>query len=82
MIFNVAVGQDDTDGNDPAPAKHVPLPTGYTEWRDNVRAVADEGHDKLVAFWKTSPQTFRNYATSQDSGWWNDMKARAGKVAA
>ncbi len=82
LIFNVAVGEDDTDGNDPAPVKHVPLPDGYMEWHDNARAVADEGHDKLVAFWKASPQAYRNYATSRDSGWWSDMKARAAKVAA
>jgi ERF superfamily len=52
----------------------------YTEWKADMRALADEGKARLQPAWLKSPETYRNHATTIDKAWWEDCKAVAAKV--
>lgn len=74
-IFNIAIGEDDTDGNDPKPPP-VQAPDGYDKWKADMTALADEGIGKLQDAWKKS-DTFRGYAAVIDAAWWTSTKRKA-----
>jgi hypothetical protein len=76
MIFNVAIGEDDKDGNAPE-QRTATAPEGYEKWKADMTACADTGRDQLKAAWSKSDPTFRTYATEADAAWWNDTKAKA-----
>lgn len=77
-IWNVAVGEDDRDGNDPK--GNLPeAPEGYEKWKADMTALADEGTDALLASWKKSTG-MRGYAAIIDAGWWATTKNKAAKV--
>jgi hypothetical protein len=76
-IWNVAVGEDDQDGNDPT--TKVQAPEGYEKWKADMTALADEGIDALQAAWKKS-DTFRGYAAVIDAAWWTSTKRKAVKA--
>lgn len=76
-IFNIAVGEDDTDGN--APKAVVPAPEGYEKWKADMTALADEGVEALQNAWKKS-QGMRGYAATVDAAWWASTKNKAAKV--
>ncbi len=76
MIFNVAVGEGDDDGNGAA-AKGKPqaeAPKGYDNWLADLQAAADEGTPVLSAAWKASKVEFRNYIRA---GEWENLKKTA-----
>jgi hypothetical protein len=79
-IASRIVNQDD-DGNDagkrPAQAK---APEGYENWKADMRAVADEGSEKLQATWAASSPEFRRHVIKTDEAWWNETKRKASKV--
>lgn len=77
-IFNVAVGEDDRDGNAPQP-QQIEAPKGYEHWKADMTAKADEGLVSLQDAWKKSAG-FRGYAATVDAEWWNATKAKAAKV--
>jgi hypothetical protein len=77
-IFNIAVGEDDRDGNDPKPP--VPAPEGYERWKADMTALADEGTEALQAAWKKS-DGFRGYAATIDAAWWASTKNKAVKAS-
>jgi hypothetical protein len=77
MIFNVAVGEDDRDGNVSVQAKHGPAPDGYENWLIDLQATADTGINQLRAAWKASKQSFCDYLTLTDPG----ELERLGKLA-
>lgn len=77
MIFNVAIGEDDTDGN-PPPTRTVKVPENYDRWKADMNAVADEGHEALKAAWAKSEPRFRQHATEADADWWAATKQKAG----
>lgn len=84
MIFNVAVGEDDDDGN-AAVATPAP-PDGYHDWLDALRAKAKEGLPALQAMWRVgnadpSLKPFAHYLTRVEPELWNDIKKQAAKVA-
>lgn len=79
MIFNVAVGEDDDDGN--RASVNVAAPEGYGDWIDDMRVVAEGGTQALEKAWKDSRADFKKYALKQDIGAWNAIKAAASKVA-
>lgn len=83
MIFNVAVGEDDDDGNKAGGKVAVHEPEGLEAFWDDLTAVADEGVDKLKAFWSL-PQykAFRDYILKQKAQAWANLKTRAEKVKA
>jgi len=77
-IFNVAVGEDDTDGNAP---KDLPkAPDDYERWKADMTALADEGIEALQAAWKKS-QGMRGYAATVDAAWWASTKNKAAKAS-
>lgn len=65
MIFNVAVGQDDDDGNDAAQT-HPEAPKGYGQWVEDMMSVADEGKAAYDRAIKEAPDAFRKYAREHD----------------
>lgn len=77
-IFNVAIGEDDTDGN--PPKAKAPEPEGYEKWKADIGAVAEEGHDRLMKVWKDSDMKLRSYAVANDAAWWTTTKNKARKV--
>jgi hypothetical protein len=50
MIFNVAVGEDDRDGN--TEPERPKAPEGFVRWLTDFEATADNGMDALEATWK------------------------------
>ena len=67
MIFNVAVGEYDLDGNDPD--DEPPLPDGLLE---AATSAADGGRESFAAYWKRiTPETRRHLAPYLD-----DLKTR------
>lgn len=78
-IFNIAIGEEDTDGNDPKPDLPKP-PDGYDSWKADMTALADEGTEALQAAWKKS-SGFRGYAATFDAAWWASTKNKAVKAS-
>lgn len=73
----------DDDGN--GAGKQQPqaaAPDGYEDWKADMRAVADEGVDKLQESWKASDGKFRRFVVKHDELWWNETKRKAAKVSA
>lgn len=80
MIFNVAVGDDDDDGN--AAGQSVPAaPDGYEAWLAVLDGVAGDGTSTLSAAWNKSNRAFRDYISKYDAQRWAAIKAKAQKVA-
>lgn len=78
-IFNIAIGEEDTDGNDPK--TDIPkAPEGYDSWKADMTALADEGTEALQAAWKKS-SGFRGYAATFDAAWWASTKNKAVKAS-
>jgi hypothetical protein len=64
MIFNVAVGDQDDDGNSAsAKAKktEVQAPAGFEEWLHDLQSAAENGTPVLSAAWKASKEDYRKY---------------------
>ncbi len=77
-IFNVAVGEDDRDGN--APKETPAAPEGYDTWKADMTALADEGTEALQSAWKKSAG-MRGYAATFDAAWWATTKNKAAKAS-
>ena len=82
MIFNVAVGEGDTDGNGATAreSKGPEKPNGFDAWFKNLEAFAEEGTPKLQKVWRDSAETLRNYLTKTDSAAWERLKQIAARV--
>lgn len=66
MIWNVAVGEDDDDGNRASAKAHdTPKPSGYDEWAMDMESVADDGLPALEKAWKSSRADLRAYCTRE-----------------
>jgi len=79
MIFNVAVGEDDDDGN--APAAPVTDPPGFADWATDLEIVgAEQGLAPLRAAWTKSRAEFREHMTAHYLKQWEALKTRAAKV--
>jgi hypothetical protein len=80
MIFNVAVGEDDRDGNDPV---EVPIgPKGFEGWRTDLEAVTDNGYAALETAWKGSLPQYRTFLNKHFPTALDALKAKARKVQA
>lgn len=81
MIFNIAVGEDDDDGNKAAEQRdQKPAPTGYDEWQVDMESCASSGWPKLSTAFGKSPEEYRKRATAVDKQWWERLKQRASDV--
>jgi hypothetical protein len=45
-----------------------------------MKALADEGTERLQDAWKKSNEGFRRYAVDHDELWWKETKRNAAKV--
>lgn len=83
MIFNVAVGEDDDDGNRAGRNKPEPaMPSGFEDWLTDMTACADEGTAKLQVAWAKSKLAFREHLTRHAPETWSKLKVKAAKVGA
>lgn len=80
MIFNVAVGHEDDDGNAASGSRTAapsPEPAGFEAWWDGMRSVADEGIGRLEAEWKRSPRECQQHVRQHMAKAWDALKKRA-----
>lgn len=80
MIFNVAVGEDDQDGNDRSEA-----PAGYGGFIDDLEAVAENGFAALQTAFAEAQKKRKEclrYLTEHERKRWEAIKAKANKVKA
>ena len=84
MIFNVAVGEDDDDGNRAGRTQPVQreTPNGYDDWLLDLSAVSETGLAALQDVWKKSRSDYRKFLTETDAKAWEALKAKAAKVKA
>lgn len=80
MIFNVAVGEDDDDGNRAAKtAPEVKAPEGYDAWLATLEGVADEGMTAFSDAWNKSQGAYRKHLASTAPNDLARIKTRAAK---
>jgi len=84
MIWNVAVGEDDKDGNVIRPREEKPseAPAGYDEWLTDMASAADEGWPKLSKAFGLSKPEYRKHVTGPDKEKWKALRAKAERVPA
>jgi len=59
MIWNVAVGEEDRDGNTP---KEIPEPpVGFQQWWDGMNDLVPEGIERYRTEWKKSAQAYCDF---------------------
>ncbi len=81
MIFNVAVGEDDTDGNQPAAVRaELPKPAKYDEFIQKMQSAAVTGLKPLADVWKAATKEQRAYADAQDGTLMDELQAAAEEV--
>lgn len=80
MIFNVAVGEDDTDGNQPQQRPHPPA--GFGAWLTDLTATADNGIAALQLAWNASKQEYRDYMAKYGAEKLAELKKKAKAVKA
>jgi hypothetical protein len=80
MIFNVAVGEDDVDGNQAKP--NPKEPTGYPDWLAHMTKLVDGGCNRLAlnAAWEASDEAFTRYLVSVDRVLVESWKSKANAV--
>jgi hypothetical protein len=82
-IFNVAVGEDDDDGNRAAkPAPEEKAPDGYEPWLATLDGVASEGMATFSTAWNKSNPAFRQFLARTAPKHLESIKAKAAKVKA
>jgi ERF superfamily len=81
MIFNVAVGEDDQDGNAPHDREEPAIPDGFDNWLKDLYVVAEGGGKAVSSAWGQSKQPYRDFATKYRAGDLEQIrrKARGGK---
>lgn len=81
MIWNVAVGEGDDDGNAAAGKKPAPAaPDGYAAWWAVMTGLADDSFSALETAWGKSAGAFKSYATRHNKDEWEALKAKALRV--
>lgn len=86
MIFNIAVGDADDDGNRAGLKGERPeAPPGYATWADALEDEAKNGSDAYTTAWngRGSRAEWKTYMANHDKDRWNAIKATAnaaGKV--
>jgi ERF superfamily len=65
----------------PTPQTITAPPKGYLDWLDDIKAVSDEGTERLQKAWKESAADYRTYLTTTAPKVWEGIKAHAAKVS-
>jgi hypothetical protein len=81
MIFNVAVGDADDDGNKAGRTEEKPpAPKGFDAWFSVLLALADEGLPKLEDAWSKSKADYKTFVVNHCRKEWDDAKRKAAVV--
>lgn len=80
MIWNIAVGEGDTDGNAPKSQAAPPKPDGLDNWLLDWEATADQGFEVLNETWKASNVKFTNYVNAHMADKKREIVAKARAV--
>ena len=75
MIFNVAVGEDDRDGN--APIERDTTPAGFDDWLAHLETVAEGGWESLKAAFNGAKQEYKTHLSVKNPTTFNRLKAKA-----
>lgn len=81
VVARSACADDDGNGATKKQKEEPKPPDGYVEWSDNLRAVVDEGRERLLEVWKASPMPMRAFMTKHEGERWNEMKKLADKAS-
>lgn len=85
LIFNIAVGEGDDDGNRAGKLKGEgapPLPPGYEDWWITLEAAAAKGMNSLDEAWGKSKGDYKNYVAKHQRTHFEQLKERAKAVRA
>lgn len=89
LVFNVAVGEDDNDGNGASakPQKASAAPAGFEDWWTDFQATADNGTLALERAWQEANKSdktkaFLKYAGEAKADGIRELKKKASRVAA
>lgn len=77
LIFNVAVGEHDDDGNGASGKPAPEPPAGYNDWLTDMQAVAQEGMERLMAAWRASKAPFREFTKPAVRDGWKATARKA-----
>lgn len=80
VVARSASTDDDGNGAGKKQSQQQPAPDGYEDWKADMRAIADEGTERLQTVWKASSDEIRRYVVKHDELWWKEMKRTAAKV--
>lgn len=80
VVARSACADDDGNGAGKNAKPEVRAPSGYDNWRADMKALADEGTERLQDAWRKSNEAFRRYAVDHDELWWKETKRNAAKV--
>lgn len=59
----------------------VEKPKDFDLWAEDAKAAAEKGAEPLMALWKGTPEDLRTYVIAGKKSFWDDCKAKAGKIA-
>jgi hypothetical protein len=80
VVARSACADDDGNGAGSNAQPEVITPDGYAKWRADMKALADEGTERLQDAWQKSDGAFRRHAVDHDELWWGETKRKAAKV--
>lgn len=80
VVARSACADDDGNGAGKKQADTPEEPDGYSNWRADMGAVAEEGLQRLTDTWSKSSADFRRFVIKADEQWWNETKAKAVKA--
>lgn len=63
-----------------APKLEVKDPEGYAGWQADMRAVAEEGRERLLEVWKAADMKLRAHTTKHHAAWWEETKKVAERM--
>lgn len=83
MVWNVATGEGDDDGNRASKAAPKPdAPAGYADWWKRLEDAAKDGLPMMTTFWKESDAKFRDYTFQHNRAAHETLKVSAANVTA
>lgn len=82
MIWNVAIGEEDRDGNKPPETPEPQAPKGFEDWFSDLKSTADTGRKALSEAFNASKPEFRIYLTKHHLADWEALKVKAATVTA
>lgn len=71
---------DDDGRGASTPKAPVKDPENYEQWQADMRALAEEGIERLTTVWKATEMSLRSHTIKHHGAWWEETKALAKKV--